>query len=384
MSDKQDYYQVLGVERSASADEIKKAYRKLALKHHPDQNKGDATAEAKFKEAAEAYDVLGTVEKKAKYDQFGHAAFQAGGGAGGGFGGRAGFNNMEDIFEAFGDVFGGGGGGGGIFGDLFGGGGRRRRGPAPGRDLKIELALTLEEIDEGVTKTVSIKRHEACKTCKGSGAKSGTSPVTCKGCGGRGQVQRSQGFFTVAQPCPQCRGAGKTIESPCPDCRGAGKQAHKSDIEINVPAGVEEGMRIRVTDGGDAGAAGAPRGDLYVLIRETEHKIFRRSGQDVITEIPCSFPQLALGDKVEIPTLRGRVEMSIPTGTPSGKVFRLRGQGLPGLESKSRGAQLVRVFVDVPKNLNDRQKELLREFGEIESERSDSKSFFEKIYDYFS
>lgn len=381
MSDKQDYYQVLGVERSASADEIKKAYRKLALKHHPDQNKGDATAEAKFKEAAEAYDVLSTAEKKAKYDQFGHAAFQNGGG--GGYGGRAGFSNMEDIFEAFGDVF-GGGGGGGIFGDLFGGGGRRRRGPAPGRDLKIELALTLEEIDEGVNKTVTIKRHEPCGTCKGNGAKPGTSPVTCQGCGGRGQVQRSQGFFTVAQPCPQCRGAGQTIESPCSECKGAGKTARSSDIDINVPAGVEEGMRIRVTDGGDAGAPGAPRGDLYVLIRELDHKIFRRSGQDVITEIPCSFPQLALGDKVEIPTLRGRVEMSIPAGTPSGKVFRLRGQGLPGLESKSRGAQLVRVFAEVPKHLSDRQKELLREFGEIESERSDSKSFFEKIADYFN
>ncbi len=380
MSDKRDYYEVLGVAKNASESEIKKSYRKLALKYHPDQNQGDAEAERMFKEAAEAYDVLGDAEKKAKYDQFGHAAFAQGGTGG------ARFSNLEDIFSAFGDIFGGGGGGGGIFGDLFGGGGGRRSrgGPQRGRDLKIVLDLSLEEIDEGVTRTVSLKRQELCETCTGSGAKAGTSPTTCGTCGGHGQVQRSQGFFTMASTCPTCRGGGKVIEDPCDGCQGNGRIGHKSDIEIQVPAGVEEGMRIRISGEGDAGDTGAPRGDLFVVIREVEHKVFQRSGPDVLTEVPFSFAQLALGDKVEIPTLRGRVTMSVPSGTQSGKVFRLRGQGLPHLNSGGRGDQLVRAFIDVPRKLSDRQKELLEGFQEIESTSSGSKSFFEKIADYFS
>ncbi len=380
MSDKRDYYEVLGVERSASADEIKRAYRKLALKFHPDQNKDDPSAEGKFKEAAEAYDALSDPAKRSKYDQFGHQAFTQGGGFPGG--GR--FTNVEDIFEAFGDIFGGGGGGGGLFGDLFGGMRSRRGDPRAGRDLKIVLDLTLEEVDAGVTKTIELKRQELCETCDGSGAKKGTSPVACSACGGRGQVHRSQGFFTMATTCPQCRGAGKIIESPCVDCRGNGRIAEKSPVELQVPAGIEDGMRIRVTGAGDAGAPGGPRGDLYVVIREVEHNVFQRSGPDLITEVPCAFAQLALGDKVEIPTLRGRVEMSIPAGTQTGKVFRLRGQGLPHLEGRGRGDQLVRVFVETPKKLTDRQKELLTEFASIEEEQSGSKSFFEKIADYFS
>jgi molecular chaperone DnaJ len=377
MSEKRDYYDVLGVEKTASQDEIKRAYRKLALKLHPDQNEGDAEAETKFKEAAEAYDVLGDTEKRAKYDQFGHAAFGQGGMPGGGR-----FTNVEDIFEAFGDIF---GGGGGLFGDLFGGGGRRSRGgPRGGRDLKIVLDLTLEEIDEGVEKTVAIKRQESCETCGGNGAKPGTSPIACSTCGGRGQVHRSQGFFTMATTCPHCRGAGKVIESPCSDCRGIGRNAKSSEVSIQVPAGVEDGMRIRLSGAGDAGEPGGPRGDLYVIVREREHKVFQRSGPDLITEVPCSFAQLALGDRVEIPTLRGRVEMSIPAGTQTGKVFRLRGQGLPVLEGRGRGDQLVRVFVETPRKLTERQEELLREFAEIEDEKSGSRTFFEKIYDYFN
>ena len=379
MSDKRDYYEVLGVERGAAQDEIKRAYRKLALKFHPDRNKDDASAEQKFKEAAEAYDVLSDEQKRAQYDQFGHAAF--GQGAAGG----TRFTNMEDIFAAFGDIFGGGGGGaGGIFGDLFGGGRRSRGGPRGGRDLKIVLDLTLEEISTGVERTISLKRNEHCETCKGSGAKPGTTPVTCQTCAGRGQITRSQGFFSMAQTCPSCRGAGKRIESPCGDCNGAGRRVDTGDVTIQVPAGIEDGMRIRVTGAGDVGDPGGPRGDLYCIIREHEHKVFQRSGPDVMTEVPFSFTQLSLGDRVEIPTLSGRVEMTIPPGTQSGKVFRLRGQGLPSLEGRGSGDQLVRVFVDIPRKLTERQKELLREFDEIEGEKSGSKSFFEKIVDYFN
>jgi molecular chaperone DnaJ len=376
MSEKRDYYDVLGLQRNATQDEIKKAYRKLAMQHHPDRNGGDADAEQLFKEAAEAYDALGDAEKRAQYDQFGHAAFSQGG-----MGGR-GFSNIEDIFSAFGDIF-GGGGGGGIFGDLFGGG-RRRRGPARGRDLKIVLDLTLEEIDEGVERTISLKQQDQCGTCSGSGAQPGTSRTTCATCAGRGQVHRSQGFFTMATPCPSCRGAGQVLESPCTSCRGSGKEARKNDITLRVPAGIEEGMRIRVEGAGDAGDSGASRGDLYCVIREKEHKMFQRSGPDVMTEIPFSFAQLALGDRVEIPTLRGKVEMSIPGGTQSGKVFRLRGQGLPHLEGGGRGDQLVRVFIEVPRKLNKKQKELLEEFERLEAEKPGAKSFLDKIASYFS
>ncbi|MFO1009339.1 MAG: molecular chaperone DnaJ [Planctomycetota bacterium] len=369
MADKRDYYEILGVQRGASEDEIKKAYRKAAMQFHPDRNPGDKEAEAKFKEAAEAYGVLSDAQKRAQYDQFGHQAF----GAGGGFEGQR-YTNMEDIFSAFGDVFG--------FGEMFGG--RRRSGPRAGNDLKIQLDLTLEEIDSGVERTVVLKRHESCKTCKGSGAKAGTGPTPCGTCGGRGQIHRNQGFFTVATACPRCHGAGQIIESPCASCRGAGKLQEKAEIQIQIPAGIQEGVRLRVTGEGDAGDPGAPRGDLYCIVREVEHRVFQREGADLLCEVPFSFTQLALGDKVEIPTLRGKAEMTIPAGTPSGKIFRLRGQGLPRLDGGGRGDQHVRVFIEVPTKLNDRQKQLLREFAELEAKNSGHKSFFEKITSYFS
>ena len=373
MSEKRDYYEVLGVPRSASQDDVKRAYRKKALECHPDQNREDPQAEARFKEAAEAYDVLGDPEKRGRYDQFGHAAFGQGAGSG------TRFTNIEDIFEAFGDVF-----GGGLFGDLFGAARRGRGGKRPGRDLRIVIELSLEEIDQGVERDIALKRSEHCDTCRGNGALPGTAPIVCATCGGRGQVQRSQGFFTMASPCPRCRGAGKVIESPCASCRGSGALQKKSDVHIRIPAGVEDGMTIRLAEEGDAGEPGAPRGDLHCILREKEHKVFQRSGPDLMTEVPCSFAQLALGDKVEIPTLRGKVEMLIPEGTQSGKVFRLRAQGLPVLEGRGRGDQLVRVFVEVPKKLTERQKELLAEFERIQQELSGSKSFFEKIVDYFN
>jgi molecular chaperone DnaJ len=368
MDDKRDYYEILGVDRQASAEDIKKAYRKLAMQHHPDRNPGDVAAEVQFKAAATAYSVLSEPEQRARYDKFGHQAFSQGGQYTG-----PQFTNVEDIFEAF---------GGGIFGDLFGG--RRRSGPQSGRDLKIELPLTLEEIDEGVERTVALKRKEHCKTCKGSGAKAGTSATACSTCGGRGQIHRNQGFFTMATTCPRCRGAGQVIESPCVTCRGAGKTDEKVEIKIQIPAGIEEGVRLRVAGEGDAGEPGAPRGDLYCMVRELEHKVFQRSGADLMCELPFSFTQLALGDKVEIPTLRGRADMSIPAGTQSGKVFRLKNQGLPQLDGRGRGDQLVRVFIEVPTKLGERQKELLREFADLESKSSGSKSFFEKIAKHFS
>jgi len=377
---KRDYYEVLGVGRDADGDAIKKAYRKLALQFHPDRNKDDPSAEERFKECAEAYDVLGDAEKRARYDQFGHAAFAAGGG---GFGGQR-FSNLEDIFAAFGDIFGGGGGGdGGIFGDLFGGGRRQRGGPRQGRDLKIVLDLSLEEIDEGVRRTVVVKRQDRCEPCSGSGAEPGSQIVSCGTCGGRGQVHRSQGFFTMATVCPTCSGRGRVPEKACGSCHGSGRIAKKAEIEIDIPAGIEEGTRLRVPGAGDAGDAGAPAGDLFCMMREREHNVFQRSGADLLTEVPVSYSHLALGDTVEVPTLRGRAEMKIPSGTQNGKVFRLRGEGLPWFQGRGRGDQLVRVFIEVPKKLTDRQKELLREYAEIEGEHSGSKSFFDRIVNHF-
>jgi molecular chaperone DnaJ len=376
MSEKRDYYAVLGVERSASAEEIKRAYRKLAMQHHPDRNPGDPAAETRFKEAAEAYDVLGDPEKRPRYDQFGHAAFGPGGG-----GGQR-FTNLEDIFDAFGDIF--GGGGGGIFGDLFGGGRRRQRGPRKGRDLKIVLELSLEEIDSGVERTITIKRQEHCKPCRGQGGRNGSAPVACSTCGGAGRVQRAQGFFAVQSACPSCGGRGQTVADPCPHCQGSGRVSEEGDVRFRIPPGIEDGMRVRVSGAGDVGDPGAPRGDLECHVQEKEHAIFQRGGADLITELPLTFAQLALGDKIEIPTLRGKAEMSVPAGTQPGRVFRLRGQGLPTLEGGSRGDQLVRAFVQVPTKLSERQRELLREFASLEEAERGQKSLLDRITDYFS
>lgn len=372
MSDKRDYYQVLGVERGAGVDEIKRAYRKLAMQFHPDRNPGDEEAERRFKEAAEAYDVLADDQKRAQYDQFGHAAF-----AGGGFQGTR-FTNVEDIFSAFSDIF------GGSFGDLFGMGRRQPQGPRPGRHLRIVLDLSLEEIDQGVERVVALKRFEHCDSCQGSGSEGGKPPATCTTCKGAGQVRRSQGFFTMAGPCPSCRGAGRVIADPCRACGGQGKVQERREVTIQVPPGIEEGVQIRVAGEGDAGDPGASRGDVYCVIHEKEHKLFQRNGADLLCEVPFAFSELALGDKVEIPTLRGRAEMTIPAGTQSGKVFRLRGQGLPHLDRRGRGDQLVRVFVEIPTKLTERQKELLAEFAQIEQKSSGNKSFFDKIASLFS
>ena len=372
MAGKRDYYEVLGVERSASEEDIKKAFRKAALKHHPDRNHGDRESEVRFKEAAEAYDVLSDANKRAQYDRFGPGAFESGGQYAGPT-----FTNVEDIFRHFGDLF-----GGGVFGDVFGGG--SRSGPHGGRDLKIALEMKLDEVDQGVERTVTLKRQESCATCRGTGAKPGTSPTTCTACGGRGQIHRNQGFFTMATTCPRCRGQGTFIEHPCADCRGAGRVGKKSDVKITIPPGVEDGVRLRVPGQGDAGDPGAPRGDLYCVIQEVEHPFFKRNGADLVCEVPVTFAQLALGKKgLEIPTLRGKAALDIPAGTQNGKLFRLRGQGLPQLDSRARGDLLVRVFIEVPGSLSARQKELLEEFAKLEEQRAGSKSFFERIKSTF-
>jgi molecular chaperone DnaJ len=372
MATKRDYYEVLGVERTATEDEIKKAFRQAALNHHPDRNPGDSAAEVRFKEAAEAYEVLSDPAKRGQYDRFGPSAFDSGGQYSGPT-----FTNVEDIFRHFGDIF-----GGGVFGEMFGRG--SHAGPQAGRDLKIALELTLDEIDQGVQRTVSLKRLEPCATCHGSGAQAGTSAVTCSACGGRGQIHRNQGFFTMATTCPRCGGQGTVIEHPCPDCRGAGRLSRKSEIQITIPAGVEEGVRLRVPGQGDAGDPGAPRGDLYCVIQEVEHAFFKRNGADLLCEVPVTFSQLALGRKgLEIPTLRGRAALEIPAGTQNGKLFRLRGQGLAQIDGRARGDLLVRVFIEVPKSLSARQKEILEEFAKLEEQRSGSKSFFERIRNTF-
>ena len=372
MATKRDYYEVLGVDREASDEAIKKAFRQAALKHHPDRNPGDRDAEKRFKEAAEAYEVLSDSEKRARYDRFGAEAF----GPNGQYAGPT-FTNVEDIFRHFGDIF-----GGGIFGDVFRGG--PRSGPQAGRDLKIALEMTLEEIDLGVERTVTIKRLEQCATCQGSGAKAGTSAKPCSTCGGRGQIHRNQGFFTMAAACPHCRGHGVVIEHPCATCRGEGRTSTKADVKITIPPGVEEGVRLRVPEQGDAGDPGAPRGDLYCVVREVEHGFFKRSSADLMCEVPVTFTQLALGAKgLEIPTLRGKTALDIPTGTQNGKLFRLRGQGLPQLQSRGRGDLLVRVFIEVPSSLSGRQKQLLEEFAALEDQKAGSKSFFERIRSSF-
>ncbi len=364
---KKDYYEVLGVPRTATEDEIKKAYRKLARKYHPDVNKDNPDAEAKFKEAAEAYAVLSDAEKKQKYDQFGHAAFEGANGAGGfdfsGFGGGGG--DMGDIFDMF---FGGGRGGG------FGGA-RARSGPERGSDLRLDMEISFEEAAFGVEKEVKIKRNETCDTCHGSGAAEGSHTETCSECGGSGQVKVTQntmfGRMVNVRPCPRCKGEGKIITVPCKTCHGSGKDRKTASITVRVPAGVDEGTRLRVSGAGDAGTRGAPSGDLYVYLSIKPHKLFTREGQTVFCEIPISIIQATLGADIEVPTLDGKTTFKIPEGTQPGTTFRLKGKGIPRLQGSAggqRGDQLVKVKVVVPKNLTDKQKELLKVFADATGE----------------
>ena len=370
---KRDYYDVLGVNKSATPDQIKSAYRKLAVKHHPDKNKGDKAAEEKFKEASEAYHVLSSSERKQSYDNFGHAAFENGGGGRGGFGNFDFSSSFSDIFEDF-------------FGEGFGEGRRSRRSNNRGSDLRYDLSITLEEAYTGKKQDIKFSTSEKCDTCKGSGSKPGHNVGSCSMCGGHGQVRSSQGFFTVQQTCPQCSGSGEEITNPCTSCSGQGKQQTSKRISVTIPKGVDDGTRIRLAGKGEAGSRGAGNGDLYLFINVYSHDLFKRSDENLFFECPISIADAALGTSIEIPTVDGgKAKIKIPAGTQSGKQFRLKGKGMPYMRGSGTGDLYVQVNTEVPVSLNSEQKELLEKFREIENEKSNPsiKKFFQKAKSFW-
>jgi molecular chaperone DnaJ len=377
---KRDYYEVLGVERQATDQEIKSAYRKLALKFHPDRNPGDHKAEEAFKEAAEAYAVLADRDKRGMYDRFGHAGVAGAAGAGGGFDPTI-FADFSDIFSGLGDVFG--------LGDIFGQR-RRRGGPQRGADLRYDLEISFEESATGAETSIQIPREETCETCKGSGAAEGTSPETCSQCRGSGQLRFQQGFLTVARPCPNCRGTGKTIAKPCATCRGAGRIGRERKLTVKIPAGIATGQRLRLYGEGEHGSAGGPPGDLYVVVHVQEHPFFHREEDDLYCEMPITFPTLALGGNIKVPTLNGREELHVPAGTQAGARFKLRGKGMPHVSGRGHGDLHVIARVAVPKKLTKDQKHLLEELARTlpqekldDDESPDDKPFFERVKDIF-
>ncbi len=387
---KRDYYEVLGVERGSSEDEIKKGYRKMAMRFHPDKNQGDKTAEDKFKEVGEAYEVLSNPEKRAAYDRYGHNAFNTGGGMPAGFPGGG---MHQDPFEIFREVFGGGRGGGGIFGDIFGDGGGGgfqqeggdRSGRGRGADLRYDLTITFEEAARGVEKVIEIPKMQTCASCTGSGAEAGSRVTTCTGCNGHGQVAVSRGFFSIAQTCPKCRGRGQVVEKPCPTCRGEGRVEKTSKVTLKIPAGVDDGMRLRSTGQGESGVRGGPPGDLYTVLHVQANDIFQREGADLFCSVPISFARAALGGEVKVPTLDGQLTIKVAPGTPSGKVFRLRGKGLPEVHGRGVGDLHVTVYVEVPTKLTADQKTKLEAFAASCDEHShpEESSFFKKAKEFF-
>ena len=377
MTTKRDYYEILGVGRNASGEEIKRAYRKLAVKFHPDKNPDDARAEEKFKELGEAYDVLMDEEKRAAYDRYGHAAFSQGmGGRGGGF---------HDPFDIFREVF-GGGAGGGIFETFFGGGGSTdREGRQRGSDLRYDMQITLEEAAFGVEKEIEVRKLDACDKCKGTGAEAGSRAVTCPSCHGRGQVISSRGFFQVSQTCPRCRGVGEIIEKPCRVCGGEGRIEKTSRIKLKVPAGIADGSRLRSSRNGEAGIRGGAPGDLYVVIHVKEHPIFQRDEDNLYCEVPIPFSTAALGGEIPVPTLDGKASLKVPAGMQSGQIFKLRGKGISNVNGRGRGDLLARLLVEVPTRLNAEQRQKLEEFAGLCGEENTPlhKSFFERAKEFF-
>jgi molecular chaperone DnaJ len=376
---KRDYYEVLGVEKTASKDELKKAYRKLAMQYHPDRNPDDKDAEERFKEAAEAYEILSHDEKRANYDRFGHAGMR---------GGQEGFSDINDIFSHFSDIF--GGGGGSIFDDFFGGGQRRTRrrtGGTPGSDLRVTLQLTLEEISEGTSKKLKIKKQVKCDECGGSGAEEGTSKNTCPVCHGTGEVKSVSrsvfGQFVNITTCSNCGGEGTVIDKPCRKCMGDGRVQEEANINIDVPAGVSDGNYMTMRSDGNAGKRGGPAGDLMVIFKEIQHEYFQREGDDILYDLFVSFPEAALGGEVEVPTLTGKAKLKIDSGTPSGKLLKMRDKGVKHLNHSGRGDQIVRVNIAVPKKLNSKEKELLKELlnspNVKSSSGSEEKNFFKRF-----
>jgi molecular chaperone DnaJ len=371
---KRDYYEVLGVDKRASADEVKRAYRRMAIKYHPDKNPGNKEAEAKFKECAEAYEVLSDPDKRKQYDQYGHEGLRGAG--------MHDFSRMDvdDIFSMFGFED--------FFGSIFGGGGRRagrRGGPLRGYDLETSVELTLGEVSHGTEKTIEFTRQDRCPDCGGGGASPGSQPVRCPLCSGSGQVAKGGGFFQMVSTCPQCQGTGHVIANPCSGCKGSGRVPKKRTVTIRIPAGVHEGQGIRVAGEGEPGRDGGPNGDLYCYVKIRPHEFLERDGNDLIAVVPISFTQASLGTTIDVPSLDGTRQLRIPAGTQYGSLFRIRGQGLPDIRNGRVGDQLVQITIETPTNLNDRQEELLREFAKTENKNVSPKStsFFEKVKRHF-
>lgn len=369
MATKRDYYEVLSVTRTSTGEEIKRSYRRLAMEFHPDRNPGDAEAEAKFKEGAEAYDVLSDPAKKERYDRYGHAGMND-------MGGGAGFSSMNDIFDLFGDILGGFGGGGG----------RAQQRRAQGQDLQIDVELDLFEAFKGTTKTIEFNRAEVCGDCNGTRMKKGSRPAKCNRCGGRGAVVSRQGFFQIQVACPSCGGRGEIITDPCSKCDGQGQVLTKRKLDVNIPPGVDNGSRIRLPGEGEVTEINGPRGDLYCRTRVKAHNVFQRDGTDLLCEIPITFSQAALGGELEVPTLTGAASLTLPKGTNHGDVFRLRNKGMPDLRGRGQGDLLIRTLIDIPKKLTKRQEELLRELAEIDQKHVSTarKGFFDKVKDWLT
>jgi molecular chaperone DnaJ len=365
---KRDYYEILGLNRDVSQEQIKKAYRQLAIKYHPDKNPDNLEAEEKFKEATEAYQVLSNEDNRAKYDRFGHAAFQGG----------QGFGDFSSVFGD--DIF------GDIFGAFFGMGGSGKARTPTGRDLQYRLEVTLTESATGLSKTIKIRRPVPCDPCSGSGCRPGTSPERCKHCQGHGQVTAQEGFFRISRPCPICRGNGSMISDPCPSCGGAGQAQKDSELMVKIPAGIDTGQKLKLKGEGEVIKDGLP-GDLYVEIHVKQDKRFKRQGTEIVTDLPLSYSQATLGSDIEVPTLYGKVKVKIPAGTASGRIFRLKGQGLPDIQTGIKGDQHARAYVIVPKKLSDKHKQILEELAKIEGvpnvEEHSDRTFFDKVKDFF-